>query len=120
MRSLLLLLNGILLVGAQAVASPPNDNCGAATVIAGLPFTITVDATTATTEPTDPVQSCSAEEGAQSIWFTYTARRRTTLLIDSIGSDAHTTISVHSGSCVALSEVACESDRERRAGRGAP
>jgi hypothetical protein len=64
MKTLLSSVLSLTLLGAwigTAAAAPPNDNCASPTVIASLPFTEPgLDTTSATTEGTDPVHSCTS------------------------------------------------------------
>jgi hypothetical protein len=108
MRTLLALGIGLLAV-ASATAQPANDACGSATPIAALPFTASVDTTAATDDPADPFPSCSFG-GLNTVWFTYTPSKGTTLLLDTNGSDYTTSISVFIGGCATPTEIACQHD----------
>jgi hypothetical protein len=106
MRTICALVTGLVVAGSTATAFA-NDTCAAATAIPSLPFTATLDTTTATADPSDPVLSCTGLQELNSVWFTYTAERATTLEIDTLGSDYNTAVGVYTGSCAALSEIAC-------------
>jgi len=95
--------------------SPPrrsNDECVDAREISSVPFSDTTDTTSATTSPSDPVQSCSlfGTRGAKSVWYRFRATRNDVLIIDTLGSNYDTILSVHVGSCGALQEIACNDD----------
>lgn len=108
MRTILALLLG--LVGATfALAQPANDACSSATAIGSIPFTATIDTTAATDDPGDPFPSCSFG-GLNTVWFTYTPTKDTTLLLDTNGSDYGTSISVFTGGCATPTEIACGHD----------
>ena len=111
MRTICALVIGLVVAGHTATVFA-NDTCTAATAIPSLPFTITLDTTTATTDPSDPVLSCTGSQGFKSVWFTYTAGRATTLEIDTLGSDYDIAVSVYTGGCAALSEIACAYDHD--------
>jgi hypothetical protein len=66
MRALVIAL--ILVVAPIVDAAPPNDDCANATLIASLPFSDTVDTTTATSAPGDPSQ-CYGGVGTHSVWY---------------------------------------------------
>lgn len=101
---------GMLLVGTilrtPAVAQ---DSCGTATAVTGLPSTVSQDTTSATSDPSDPALSCGTVSSA-TVWYTYTASRSTTLLLDTSGSDYQTGIGVYTGGCGAPTEIACGDD----------
>ncbi|MEA2372416.1 MAG: hypothetical protein QOH12_2810 [Solirubrobacteraceae bacterium] len=72
-----------LLGAAGAWAAPANDGFAAAAPVAGVPFTDTVDASTATTEPGEP-QSCAFAN--QTVWYSFTPSVDETLAADTNGS----------------------------------
>lgn len=86
-----------------------NDDCAAPLVITALPFTDSRDIATATTTAADPVQSCSTQpsQNFQSIWYRFTPTASGMLLADTSGSEVDAVLSVHTGTCGALTEVAC-------------
>lgn len=64
----------LLLTGGVAVAAPTNDTYPNRTVIGSIPFTETLDTTTATTD-SDDVEintTCGAPATAASVWYSYT------------------------------------------------
>ena len=109
MRTICALVTGLVVAG-HTVTAFANDTCDAATAIPSLPFATTLDTTTATTDPADPVLSCTFSQGLNSVWFVFTAGGATTLEIDTTGSSYVTAMSVYTGSCATLSEIACAYD----------
>src|SRR5262245_56196919 len=99
----------VLLVVVAIAPARASDQCATATPIASLPFSTTVDTTTATSDPGDPGSSCSSS-GDNTVWFTYTASRPVTLLFDTLGSDYPAAISVYTDGCAATAEIACAAD----------
>lgn len=106
MRAAVILAGTVLVFAAPpASAQPANDDCANATVIGSLPFTETVDTSTATndgdTSPETP--SCSNREN--SIWYQYTAGASDVILVvDAYEGSAFvsTKIQAYTGSCGAL------------------
>ncbi len=102
-----------ILVGwtAHTSAQPANDNCATPTIAAAWPFTNTMDTTTATTAGSDPVPSCSSSNGSQrdnnSVWYSFTPDSAGTAVVDTRGTTYGTVVTVHTGSCGALTEVSC-------------
>src|SRR5207244_307492 len=68
-------------------AAPTNDNFGSATVIAGLPFSDSVDNTEATLEPGEP--SCSS---SQTVWYSFTPATSGVVRADMTGSSFFDTV----------------------------
>jgi len=99
----------IAALGAQA--QPANDECAAATVITSLPFTDTLDASTATSDPGDPLLPCRGglPIGTASVWYIYTAAEPTVLDIDTRTSTYSTTVAVWGGGCGIFERLACSS-----------
>ena len=105
-------VNGInIVMNSVSGALPPNDLCDQATVISSLPFTDSLDTTGATESVTDPVQTCTGSStNSDSLWYTMTAPNDGILTVDTCGSDYDTVLSAYSGTCGALSAVACDDD----------
>jgi hypothetical protein len=101
----------LLLALAAAAPGRASDDCATATPIPSLPFATTVDTTTATGDPADPVPTCEYTD-SNTVWFTYTASKATTLLIDTAGSTYETAIGVYTGACGAPVELACGRDHD--------
>lgn len=101
-----------MVVGAGA--QPANDDCVNATVIASLPFTDTVDISTATTEAgdlscADPGGEIGGTPEAFSVWYRYTATEDVVLSVETSNTapnfgDASI---VALGTCGALTLVNC-------------
>jgi len=71
------------LFAGTALAIPPNDNFAAPTVITALPFSDSVDNTTATTEPGEP-QLCVFSP--QTVWYSFTPTADAVVRADMAGS----------------------------------
>ena len=82
-----------------------NDDFDHATVIAGLPFSITLDTREATTAADDPT-SCSGNPRA-TVWYSFTPAEETWLTASTAGSDFYSLLAVFTGARGALSLVAC-------------
>jgi len=92
-----------------AFAQPANDDCANATLVTSLPFADSVDMTTATTEPGDPVSSCFGGQGTNSIWYRIPAGSDATLLRGLVaGSGTDYGVRAWTGSCGALVELECQ------------
>ena len=90
-----------------ATSSPANDQCAGAVVLTnGVPFTMN---TTNATSTGDPTPSCAAKFG-KGVWFIYTAPASSDVIASTCGSDFDTVLTVYSGTCGALREVACNDD----------
>jgi hypothetical protein len=88
----------------QATTTAPNDSCTNATALtAGFPCTIT---TTNANSSGDPVPSCQASFG-KGVWFTYYNSVAGQISVSTFGSTFDTVLQVYSGSCGALTQVAC-------------
>ncbi len=85
---------------------PPNDDFNNATVIASIPFSVSEDASTATTAPDDPF--CFGAN--QTLWFTFTPNTNIRLEANTFGSNYDTTLSVYTGTRGALTSIACNDD----------
>ncbi len=62
---------GLAQAGTALAAGLPNDDFANATIISSLPFSDTVDTTTATTEPGEPAGGCGLTP-AQTAWYSIT------------------------------------------------
>ncbi len=85
-----------------------NDQCSGAIVISGLTYTNTQYTTNATSSG-DPVPDCVAGFG-NGVWYLYTPVVNGQLEADTFGSDFDTGLALYTGSCGALTEVACNDD----------
>lgn len=92
---------------SEVTAAPPqNDAIADAIPIRSLPFRSSIDATEATSEKEDPIH---AGRGA-TVWYTFTPSAEVRVLVDTLGSDCDTTLSVYTGSPGALRQVAWDDD----------
>ena len=104
---------GGLLNFSLSSTGPQNDLCGSVpSVIVGAPFSDTVLTATATTSPSDPVQSCTQTQNASSVWYSVVAAVDGTLRADTAGSDYDTVLTAYTGTCGVLTEVACNDDAD--------
>ena len=88
-------------------ANPANDQCaGAIPLVPGV--AVTVDTTTATSTG-DPVPACQTVFG-NGVWFTYTPNETAAVLVSSCGSSFDTVIGIYTGTCGALTQIACNDD----------
>jgi hypothetical protein len=97
----------------DALALPPaNDECAQAAVVASLPFTDTIDTSSATTSPDDPIQSCVSSQNSNSVWYSFTSPADTTIQASTAGSTYDTVLSAYAGACGALdgTDIACNDD----------
>ena len=114
------MISGVLLIACgSAYAQPPaNDNCDTATLIpSSAPnpiYTDTVDTTTATLDPSDPLLSCNTgDDGNNTVWYEYTPDTTGFVNISTVGSttvgggELDTAHGMFTGSCGSLVEYAC-------------
>jgi hypothetical protein len=83
---------------------PRNDECQSSTVIGVLPFQSDADTSAATPAADDP-QSCGGSDSS-TIWYSITPTADTVLGAEAVGN-YDTVLSVYTGSCGALTRVAC-------------
>ncbi|MBI1853923.1 MAG: hypothetical protein HYR85_26600 [Planctomycetes bacterium] len=108
---------GNLVLSGSLAAPLGNDGCQSPTQLPSFgPFPIVRNgnSTTATTEPTDPLQACSAggpQQNGNSIWFSWVAPIDGTVTLESCGSGYDTVVSLFTGSCGSFNELACNDDR---------
>ncbi|HEY7914831.1 MAG TPA: sialidase family protein [Blastocatellia bacterium] len=95
---------------------PSNDECQSSAVIGTLPFEIDADTSAATPAANDP-QSCSGSDSS-TIWYSVTPVVDTVLGAEAIGN-YDTVLSVYTGSCGALTRVACNDNAPDATGGGA-
>src|SRR5690242_13872828 len=87
--STLIVMAAILLVGIEAtLAQPANDNFSTAKSISAVPFSDSVDITTATTEPDEPNLCFSTQ---QTVWYSYTPLADAVVRADPNGSNFYDT-----------------------------
>lgn len=88
---------------------PPNDACADAAMVSAD----TLSTTAATTDTSDPLQSCTfggTNQNTNSVWYSFTAPSDGTVTANTAGSDYDTVLTAYTGSCGALSEIACNDD----------
>jgi hypothetical protein len=99
-----------LMVPAEAVGPPPNDDIDAALAIEALPFAHVVDTRGATQAPDDP----ACHGAGPTVWYTLTLPTTTYVQVDTAGDSHHdvtrydATVSVSTGTRGALTRIACE------------
>ena len=89
---------------------PPatNDLCSSAIVISSVNYT-NQQSTTNATSSGDPLPTCVTNFG-RGVWYQYTPTSSGTLAVDTFGSGFNTGLAIYTGSCGALSELACNDD----------
>ncbi len=86
-----------------------NDNCQTPKAISSLPFNESLDTRNASSSADDAV-SCSGGTDSHTVWYSITSSANTVYGLDTIGSDYDTVLSVFSGSCGSLTQIACSDD----------
>lgn len=86
-----------------------NDNCESPKAISSVPFNDSLDTRNANSASTDPV-TCSGDPNTNSVWYSITPSVNTVYAVDTVGSDYDTVLSVFTGSCGSLTQVACNND----------
>jgi hypothetical protein len=86
-------------------ASPANDACAAAVAISNgsTPFTTVCSSR-------DGNDSCRPTATAGDVWYTYTATCTGRLWVNTCGANYDSDITVYTGACGALTEIACNDD----------
>ena len=117
------LLGGTLELSVDLAPQPPsNDDFTGATVVPTLPFTDTVDGSTATRDEDDPRSACSFPSDpdfSATVWYSFTASRATQLDVGTPESDFTAIVSAYEGTRGSLTEIACGAERMRlRVGPG--
>ena len=88
--------------------SVANDQCNGALVISGMVFT-NAQYTTNATSLGDPVPDCIPGFG-NGVWYQFTPVFNGQVVVDTFGSDFDTGLALYTGTCGALTEVACNDD----------
>jgi hypothetical protein len=97
---------GVALAG-PAAAQPSNDDFDAATAISTLPYSETIDMSTATAAADDPHPNCMNGVAA-SVWYTYSTASDALVELDTIGSSSvFNTVAVYTGTRGSLNLVGC-------------
>jgi len=103
-----------LLALAQCVlgAAPPNDQCSGAIPLVFGPYLDPVThamKTGSATATGDPLPVCQASFG-KGVWYYITSRLDAVMMIDTCGSGFDTVVQAYTGSCGALTPLACNND----------
>jgi alpha-tubulin suppressor-like RCC1 family protein len=85
-----------------------NDLCSGAIIITNASYT-NVQSTVQATSFGDPMPDCVGGFG-HGVWYQFTAPVAGLLIVDTFGSDFDSGLAVYTGSCDALTEVACNDD----------
>jgi hypothetical protein len=103
------IISTLVLLGALTVAfaQTSNDNFDDATIIGELPYTDTLDTTSATRDYDDPI-TCYEQD--HTVWYTFTPSSDMRCEVNTFGSDYDTVLSVYTGSRGELNEIACNDD----------
>ncbi len=91
---------------------PANDECAGATTVACGSNTTQSNAS-ATANPADPLLSCffgGPAQGLGSIWFKFVPPGTSATLDTSLSAVSDTVMGLYSGTCGALTEIACDDD----------
>jgi PKD domain len=95
---------GMLSLSVQALPAPANDDFANATVVSGLPFSGSADASGATSEGGEPTPSCVGSID-QTVWYAYTPSVSGSL---TASGSYYSTVAVYTGSGLGdLTQIAC-------------
>lgn len=94
---------------------PVTDRCESARPIEGRSFTEDLDTTGATSGPEDPVHSCTNRRDHNSVWYSFTPTQDGIVTLRTSESTFPAVISVYTGVCTSLTEVACFASRSTTA-----
>lgn len=101
----------VLAIAGQAVAAAPgNDNFANATVLTGVPTSVSQSTVEATMEAGEPPVACEGYSGGQTVWFRYNSTTAGTLRVDTLGSGWDTMLLVYTGTWGDLDLVVCDDD----------
>ncbi|RKZ81170.1 MAG: hypothetical protein DRR16_22585 [Candidatus Parabeggiatoa sp. nov. 3] len=102
---------GTLNFNAKALESLDNDDLSGAIDIGGETFSYTQETTKASTELKEPPSKCG-KDGNTTVWFQYTPRTESTMVLDTLGSNYDTVLSIWKGAKHPLAELTCNDDRD--------
>lgn len=102
---------GTLNFNAKALESLNNDDLSGAIDIGGETFSYTQETTKASTELKEPPSKCG-KDGNTTVWFQYTPTTETTMVLDTLGSNYDTVLSIWKGSKHPLTKLTCNDDRD--------
>lgn len=109
-----LLSSSLLFALSQSAwaAAPVNDSLVAAIDFSGkIPYTTQQSTLSATTEAGELMSKCSSNNTA-SVWYKFAPSADQNVLLDTMGSDYDTTLSVWTGTTQPLTELACNDDSQ--------
>ena len=90
-----------------------NDDFSSAASVEEIPYSTSINTSTATTAPDDPVLSCLGSTGYKSVWYTYTPSADNEIILTTEGSAYPTAVAVWTGDNPGnLVETACTADEE--------
>ncbi len=90
---------------------PPNDLISNPESISGVGNTYSLRTTRATSSIDDPsINNCGIDQGAGTVWYTYTPATNTAISIDTFGSDYNTFVAVWINTGSGLYAIACNDD----------
>jgi hypothetical protein len=104
-------------MSSLAWAAPASDNLTSAIDFSGkTTFAHQQSTGGATTEAGEAMSKCSSNNTA-SVWYKFTPTADQALMLDTIGSDYDTTLSIWTGTAHPLTEVACNDDMQGKQSR---
>ena len=100
-----------LVFTVNSAGAPVNDNFVNAIAVTAGTFTSSVDNSAATSEATDPIPFCVANQSqnptGKSVWWRYTAGTVGTAIVNTLGSSYDTVLSAYTGAAGNFTPVAC-------------
>ena len=91
-------------------AGVTNDVCTTATTLTSVPSSSAMSTTRAAAEASMPGPTCGNRSTGRSVWYRFTAPTTATVSVNTYGSTYDTILAAYSGSCAALTPVACNDD----------
>lgn len=85
-----------------------NTDCTLATEISHVPYTNYIITTAVPDDATTPVSSCTGARKFNPVWYEWECTRSGNYTFDTRNSSYETVVTVFEGSCIALTEVACD------------
>ncbi|HKG21840.1 MAG TPA: hypothetical protein VKC34_08055, partial [Blastocatellia bacterium] len=95
--------------GGGGETPPSNDACGTPRQIGLIPFTDAMDTRQATTSASDPA-SCVESQVSHTVWYSITPVVDTIYGVDTFNSSYETVLGIYTGTCGALTRLACSGD----------
>lgn len=100
----------LCLYASASLAAPSNDQLVDAISVDSLPFSQQQSVTAATDEASEQGASCVGDRYYGSVWYRYTAPAAQVFVVDTLGSDYDTVLSIWTGSTHPLTEISCNDD----------